>query len=121
MAAMTALFGFAGTMLAGFDGLLIAILLAIIMNLFAWYNLDKLVVRMEPLQYETTTQFIGLSSACAGSHHPGGPKVRHALTFKLDHSGGAAHRITINHSLTLWVLIHPRSLTLGIPSAWSGY
>ena len=89
MAAMTALFGFAGTMLAGFEGLLIAILLAIIMNLFAWYNLDKLVVRMEPLQYETTTQFIGLSSACAGSHHPGGPKASHALTFKLDHSGGA--------------------------------
>ena len=46
MAAMTALFGFAGTMLAGFEGLLIAILLAIIMNLFAWYNSDKMVLRM---------------------------------------------------------------------------
>jgi len=46
MAAMTALFGFAGTMLAGFEGLLIAILLAIVMNLFAWYNSDKMVLRM---------------------------------------------------------------------------
>ena len=46
MAAMTALFGFAGTMLAGFEGLPLAILLAIIMNLFAWYNSDKMVLRM---------------------------------------------------------------------------
>ena len=46
MAAMTTLFGFAGTMLAGFEGLLIAILLAIIMNLFAWYNSDKMVLGM---------------------------------------------------------------------------
>ena len=46
MAAMTALFGFAGTMLAGFEGLLIAIILAIAMNLFAWYNSDKMVLRM---------------------------------------------------------------------------
>ena len=46
MAAMTTLFGFAGTMLAGFEGLLIAILLAIIMNLFAWCNSDKMVLRM---------------------------------------------------------------------------
>ena len=46
MAAMTALFGFAGIMLAGFEGLLIAILLAITLNLFAWYNSDKMVLRM---------------------------------------------------------------------------
>ena len=46
MAAMTALFGFGGTMLAGFEGLLIAIILAIAMNLFAWYNSDKMVLRM---------------------------------------------------------------------------
>jgi heat shock protein HtpX len=46
MAAITALFGLAGTMLAGFEGLLIAILVAIIMNLFAWYNSDKMVLRM---------------------------------------------------------------------------
>jgi heat shock protein HtpX len=46
MAAMTALFGLVGTMLAGFEGLLIAIILAIAMNLFAWYNSDKMVLRM---------------------------------------------------------------------------
>ena len=46
MAAMTALFGLLGTMLAGFEGLLIAIILAIAMNLFAWYNSDKMVLRM---------------------------------------------------------------------------
>ena len=46
MAAMTALFGFAGIMLGGFEGLLIAIILAIAMNLFAWYNSDKMVLRM---------------------------------------------------------------------------
>jgi hypothetical protein len=45
----------------------------------------------EPLQPETTTQCIGLSPTCAGSHYPGGPKASHALTFKLDHSSGAAH------------------------------
>jgi len=43
---MTALFGFAGTMLGGFEGLLIAIILAIAVNLFAWYNSDKMVLRM---------------------------------------------------------------------------
>ncbi|MBL6609539.1 MAG: zinc metalloprotease HtpX [Rhodobacteraceae bacterium] len=46
MAAMTALFGFAGTMLGGFEGLLIAIILATAVNLFAWYNSDKMVLRM---------------------------------------------------------------------------
>ena len=46
MAAMTALFGFVGTMLGGFEGLLIAILFAIAVNLFAWYNSDKMVLRM---------------------------------------------------------------------------
>lgn len=46
MAAMTALFCFAGTMLGGFEGLLIAVILAIAVNLFAWYNSDKMVLRM---------------------------------------------------------------------------
>lgn len=46
MAGMTALFGFAGTMLGGFEGLLIALVFAIAVNLFAWYNSDKMVLRM---------------------------------------------------------------------------
>ena len=46
MAAMTALFGVVGTLLAGLEGLLIAILFAVGMNLFAWYNSDKMVLKM---------------------------------------------------------------------------
>ena len=30
---------------------------------------------------------------CARGHHPDGPTANHALTFKLDHSSGAAHQI----------------------------
>jgi len=44
----------------------------------------------EPLQHQTTTQCIGLPPARARGHHPDGPKANHALTFKLDHSSGAA-------------------------------
>ena len=46
MAAMTALFGVAGTALAGLEGLVLAILFAIGMNLFAWYNSDKMILKM---------------------------------------------------------------------------
>ena len=46
MAAMTALFGMAGTALAGLEGLVLAILFAIGMNLFAWYNSDKMILKM---------------------------------------------------------------------------
>jgi heat shock protein HtpX len=46
MAAMTALFGVAGTALAGIEGLVLAILFAIGMNMFAWYNSDKMILRM---------------------------------------------------------------------------
>ena len=41
MAAMTALFGFAGAMLGGFGGLVIALLVAVAMNVFAWYKSDR--------------------------------------------------------------------------------
>jgi len=46
----------------------------------------------ETLQHQATTQCIGLPPTSARSHHPDGPKADHALTFKLDHSSGAAHR-----------------------------
>lgn len=45
----------------------------------------------EALQHETTTQRIGLPPTGPGNHRPDGPKARHALTFNLDHSGGADH------------------------------
>ena len=46
MAAMTALFAFAGIAMAGVEGMVIALFLAIGMNAFAWYNSDKMVLRM---------------------------------------------------------------------------
>ena len=46
MAAMTALVGVAVTALAGFEGLVLAILFAIGMILFAWYNSDKVILKM---------------------------------------------------------------------------
>ena len=50
MAAMTALFAFAGIAMAGIEGMLIALLFAIGMNVFAWYNSDKMVLRMYKAQ-----------------------------------------------------------------------
>ena len=41
MAAMTALFAFAGIAMGGLEGMIIALLFAIGMNAFAWYNSDK--------------------------------------------------------------------------------
>lgn len=45
----------------------------------------------ETLQHETTPQCIGLPPASPRNHRHDGPKAGHALTIKLDHSGGADH------------------------------
>ena len=45
----------------------------------------------ETLQHETTTQRIGLPPSGPRNHRTDGPKADHALTIKLDHSGGADH------------------------------
>ena len=50
MAAMTALFAFAGIAMGGVEGMIIALLFAIGMNAFAWYNSDKMVLRMYKAQ-----------------------------------------------------------------------
>ena len=50
MAAMTALFTFAGIAMGGVEGMIIALLFAIGMNAFAWYNSDKMVLRMYKAQ-----------------------------------------------------------------------
>lgn len=46
MAAMTALFAFTGVAMGGFEGMIIALLFAVGMNAFAWYNSDQMVLRM---------------------------------------------------------------------------
>ena len=46
MAAMTALFGVSGTALAGFEGLLLALIVSIGINAFAWFNSDKMVLKI---------------------------------------------------------------------------
>ncbi|MEP3636594.1 MAG: hypothetical protein ABJN14_04955, partial [Paracoccaceae bacterium] len=43
----------------------------------------------ETLQHQTTTQRSGLPPTGTGNHRPDGPKADHALTIKLDQSGGA--------------------------------
>lgn len=46
----------------------------------------------EALQHQAIPQCPGLPPAGPGNHRPDGPKASHALTLKLDHSGGADHR-----------------------------
>ena len=46
MAAMTALFAFAGVAMGGIEGMIVALLFAVGMNAFAWYNSDQMVLRM---------------------------------------------------------------------------
>ena len=46
MAAMTALFAFAGVAIGGLEGMIVALLFAVGMNAFAWYNSDQMVLRM---------------------------------------------------------------------------
>lgn len=50
LAALTALFGGVGYMIAGQGGMIIALLVAAAMNLFAWWNSDRMVLRMHNAQ-----------------------------------------------------------------------
>jgi heat shock protein HtpX len=50
LAAMTALFGGLGFVIAGQQGMLLALLFAGGMNLFAWWNSDRVVLRMQNAQ-----------------------------------------------------------------------
>ena len=46
MTAMTALLGVVGIALAGFEGLIMALILAMGLNFFAWYNSDKVILKI---------------------------------------------------------------------------
>ena len=46
MAAMTALFAFAGVAMGGIEGMIVALIFTVGMNAFAWYNSDQMVLRM---------------------------------------------------------------------------
>ena len=46
MAALTTLFAFAGMAMGGLEGMIIALLFAVGMNAFAWYNSDQMILRM---------------------------------------------------------------------------
>ena len=50
LAAMTALFGALGLAIAGQQGMVLALLFAAAMNLFAWWNSDRMVLRMHNAQ-----------------------------------------------------------------------
>ena len=63
MAAMTALFLGAGYLLGGEGGIIIALMIAIGMNAFAYWNADKVVLRMQgarEVDARTAPQFYGL-------------------------------------------------------------
>ena len=66
----------------------------------------------ETLQHETTPQCPRLPPTGTGNHRPDGPKAGHALTIKLDHSGGADH-----HRFGLICLIHSLLLSASLKGA----
>ncbi|CUK20085.1 hypothetical protein RUE5091_04475 [Ruegeria denitrificans] len=61
MAAMTALFMGLGYLLAGAVGMLFALVLAAGMNLFTWWNSDKMVLRMHNARQVSSGDHAGLS------------------------------------------------------------
>ena len=65
MAAMTALFMGLGYLLAGFGGMVIALVLAAGMNAFTWWNSDKMVLRMHNAQPVPPGDRLGLSQMVA--------------------------------------------------------
>ena len=77
LAAMTGLFLAAGFLIGGQQGMVIAFLIACAMNLFAYWNADKLVLRMyraEPVDETTAPEFHRLVAELAA--HAGLPKPK---------------------------------------------
>lgn len=68
LAAMTALFGAVGFLIGGESGMLIALGLAAVMNLFAYWNSDKMVLSMygaREVDAQTAPEFYGLVQTLA--------------------------------------------------------
>ena len=66
MAAMTALFIGVGYLLGGTTGMVIALVVAVGMNVFSWWNSDKMVLRMHNAQPVGPNDRSGLSDMVAG-------------------------------------------------------
>jgi len=78
LAAMTGLFLAAGFLVGGQQGMVIAFLIACAMNLFAYWNADKLVLRMygaEPVDETTAPEFHRLVSELAARAGLPKPKI----------------------------------------------
>ncbi|RMA43829.1 zinc metalloprotease HtpX [Rhodophyticola porphyridii] len=78
LAAMTALFGGVGLMLGGQTGLIVALALAAAMNLFAWWQSDKMVLRMHnahEVSAQTAPDLVGLVHELADNAGMPRPKV----------------------------------------------
>ncbi len=80
LAAMTGLFLAAGFLIGGQQGMVIAFVIACAMNLFAYWNADKLVLRMyraEPVDETTAPEFHRLVSDLAARAGLPKPKIYH--------------------------------------------
>ena len=78
LAAMTAIFGFAGLMIGGESGMIIALGIAVAMNVFAYWNADKLVLRMygaREVDRSSAPQLYGMVEQLAGNAGLPMPKV----------------------------------------------
>ena len=76
MAVMTFIVAFLGTLMGGFEGLLIALLFAASMNIFAWYKSDSMVLRMYKAKIVSESNQLSkiVKSLCKKSNMPM-PKV----------------------------------------------
>ncbi|MEM9047712.1 MAG: zinc metalloprotease HtpX [Pseudomonadota bacterium] len=69
LAALTALFGGVGWLIAGFGGAIIALIVAFGMNALAWWNSDKLLLRMhhaEPVTRQSAPALLEMVARLAG-------------------------------------------------------
>ncbi|MGB7243408.1 MAG: helix-turn-helix domain-containing protein [Sulfitobacter sp.] len=64
-------------------------------------------------EFRGGAQCSGLPPTCARGHRPDGPKANHALTFKLDHSSGAAQRRVIEDMLNAKIPVREIATEIG--------